>query len=87
MAVLHGPLAIDFEQLWKEGMLDWHGNMPERMKNDALEEAFWAQSMQKNPISKRMHMPFQFMRRFVSTYLRVQAVWKWAPVGGIIHFL
>lgn len=47
MAVLHGPLAIDFEQLWKEGMLDWHGNMPERMKNDALEEAFWAQSIQK----------------------------------------
>lgn len=47
MAVLQGPLAINFEQLWKEGMLDWHGNMPERMKNDELEEAFWTQSMQK----------------------------------------
>lgn len=41
------PLQINFEKLWKEGMLDWHGNMPERMVNDELEEAFWAQSMQK----------------------------------------
>ena len=41
------PLNIDFEKLWKQGMHDWHGNMPERMTNDALEEAFWAQSMQK----------------------------------------
>ncbi|RUL55575.1 MULTISPECIES: class I SAM-dependent methyltransferase [Lysinibacillus] len=41
------PLHIDFEQLWKEGMHDWHGNMPERMTNDELEEAFWTQSMQK----------------------------------------
>lgn len=38
---------MNFEQQWKEGMLDWHGNMPERMINDQLEEAFWAQSMQK----------------------------------------
>lgn len=41
------PLQIDFEKLWKQGMHDWHGEMPERMTNDALEEAFWAQSMQK----------------------------------------
>ncbi|MEC1157381.1 class I SAM-dependent methyltransferase [Cytobacillus horneckiae] len=41
------PLQINFEKLWKEGMLDWHGNMPERMVNDELEEAFWAQSMRK----------------------------------------
>ncbi|MDQ0268621.1 methyltransferase [Cytobacillus purgationiresistens] len=41
------PLQINFEKLWKEGMLDWHGNMPKRMVNDELEEAYWAQSMQK----------------------------------------
>ena len=41
------PLQIDFEAFWKEGMLDWHGNMPERMVDDKLEEAFWAQSMKK----------------------------------------
>ena len=41
------PLQFDFEKLWKEGMLDWHGKMPERMVNDELEEAFWAQSMKK----------------------------------------
>ncbi|MBM7587619.1 hypothetical protein JOC86_004193 [Bacillus pakistanensis] len=41
------PLQIDFEKLWKEGMLDWHGKMPERMVDDELEEAFWAQSMKK----------------------------------------
>ncbi|WP_342513644.1 class I SAM-dependent methyltransferase [Sporosarcina sp. FSL K6-1522] len=40
-------LQIDFEKLWKEGMLDWHGKMPERMTDDGLEEAFWAQSMKK----------------------------------------
>ncbi|MEK4026646.1 class I SAM-dependent methyltransferase [Sporosarcina sp. FSL W7-1283] len=41
------PLQIDFEKFWKEGMLDWHGKMPERMVDDELEEAFWAQSMKK----------------------------------------
>ncbi|PID15976.1 methyltransferase [Sporosarcina sp. P34] len=41
------PLYIDFEKFWKEGMLDWHGKMPERMVDDELEEAFWAQSMKK----------------------------------------
>lgn len=41
------PLKIDFEALWQQGMHDWHGNMPQRMVDDSLEEAFWAQSMQK----------------------------------------
>ncbi|MCP3742038.1 class I SAM-dependent methyltransferase [Rossellomorea sp. BNER] len=41
------PLQIDFEKLWKEGMLDWHGKIPERMVDDELEEAFWTQSMKK----------------------------------------
>ncbi|MEH7332163.1 class I SAM-dependent methyltransferase [Neobacillus drentensis] len=40
-------LQFDFEKLWKEGMLDWHGKMPERMIDDVLEEAYWAQSMKK----------------------------------------
>lgn len=63
------PLNIDFEALWQEGMHDWQGRMPERMVNDELEEAFWAQSMQKKkdkqtdahavPIYKRIqkHIP------------------------------
>ncbi|MDV6377400.1 methyltransferase domain-containing protein [Sporosarcina sp. GW1-11] len=41
------PLQIDFEKFWKEGMLDWQGKMPERMVDDELEEAFWAQSIKK----------------------------------------
>lgn len=42
-----GPLAIDFAQLWQEGMKNWQGELPARMQDDALEEAFWAQSMAK----------------------------------------
>ncbi|WP_332649841.1 class I SAM-dependent methyltransferase [Lysinibacillus sp. 54212] len=44
---MKGPLVIDFEKKWQEGMLDWSGNMPERMVDDSLEEAFWSQSMKK----------------------------------------
>lgn len=44
---MKGPLAIDFEKIWQEGMHDWHGNMPQRMVDDTLEEAFWNQSMKK----------------------------------------
>ncbi|QDP99104.1 methyltransferase domain-containing protein [Lysinibacillus fusiformis] len=40
-----GPLAIDYEALWQEGMKDWQGHMPERMVNDHLEEQFWSQSI------------------------------------------
>lgn len=40
-----GPLAINYEALWQEGMKDWHGQMPERMVNDQLEEQFWVQSI------------------------------------------
>lgn len=42
-----GPLAIDYEALWQEGMKDWHGQMPERMVDDQLEEQFWAQSIKR----------------------------------------
>ncbi|MBG9454949.1 methyltransferase [Lysinibacillus sphaericus] len=42
-----GPLAIDYEALWQEGMKDWQGQMPERMVNDQLEEQFWAQSISR----------------------------------------
>ncbi|MBX9975716.1 class I SAM-dependent methyltransferase [Cytobacillus firmus] len=45
--IKESPLHYDFEKLWKEGMLDWHGRMPERMVDDELEEAFWMQSMKK----------------------------------------
>ncbi|MGN4124716.1 class I SAM-dependent methyltransferase [Lysinibacillus sphaericus] len=40
-----GPLAINYEALWQEGMKDWQGQMPERMVNDHLEEQFWSQSI------------------------------------------
>ncbi|MCS0673583.1 class I SAM-dependent methyltransferase [Cytobacillus firmus] len=45
--IKESPLQYDFDKLWKEGMLDWHGRMPERMVDDELEEAFWMQSMKK----------------------------------------
>ncbi|ANY75252.1 hypothetical protein BBD41_23225 [Paenibacillus ihbetae] len=32
---------MNFKQLWLEGMKDWNGNLPERMSDDAKEEAFW----------------------------------------------
>lgn len=47
-----GPLAIDFADLWREGMKDWTGKLPERMVDDSLEEAFWAQSMAKKQAGK-----------------------------------
>ncbi|GLC89249.1 class I SAM-dependent methyltransferase [Lysinibacillus piscis] len=47
-----GPLAIDYEALWQEGMKDWHGHMPERMIDDTLEEQFWAQSIARKKIKQ-----------------------------------
>ena len=47
-----GPLAINYEALWQEGMKDWHGNMPERMVNDQLEEQFWAQSVARKKVGQ-----------------------------------
>lgn len=32
---------MDFKQLWIEGMRNWEGELPERMADDAKEEAFW----------------------------------------------
>lgn len=53
---MKGPLCIDFEALWQEGMHDWHGKMPERMTDDGLEEAFWSQSMaKKQPMQTDAH--------------------------------
>ncbi|MDN4493948.1 hypothetical protein [Ureibacillus aquaedulcis] len=47
---MKGPLTINFESFWQEGMHDWHGNIPERMTDDQLEEAFWRQSIAKKII-------------------------------------
>lgn len=47
-----GPLAINYEALWQEGMKDWHGKMPERMIDDSLEEQFWAQSIARKKIGQ-----------------------------------
>lgn len=59
-----GPLAINFEALWQEGMKDWQGHMPERMVNDQLEEQFWAQSVARKNMGKRIHMLLVFFRSF-----------------------
>lgn len=59
-----GPLAINFEALWQEGMKDWHGHMPERMLNDQLEEQFWAQSVARKIWGKRIRMLHAFFRSF-----------------------
>lgn len=32
---------MNFKRLWNEGMKDWNGELPERMTDDAKEEAFW----------------------------------------------
>lgn len=38
----HGVrLGMDSKKLWLEGMKDWNGALPERMTDDAQEEAFW----------------------------------------------
>ncbi|MFB7155916.1 MULTISPECIES: class I SAM-dependent methyltransferase [unclassified Lysinibacillus] len=65
-----GPLAIDYEALWQEGMKDWHGQMPERMVNDQLEEQFWAQSIarkrtgQTDPYAAKI---FQEIKKSIQT--------------------
>lgn len=65
---MKGPLAIDFEKLWQEGMHDWQGKMPERMVDDTLEEAFWTQSMKKKTYKQTDNhaMPiYQAMKQFI----------------------
>ncbi|UQX55294.1 hypothetical protein M5V91_06125 [Cytobacillus pseudoceanisediminis] len=61
--IKESPLQYDFDKLWKEGMLDWHGRMPERMVDDELEEAFWMQSMKKKDTSRQMSMPKRFTKK------------------------
>ncbi|MBM7608598.1 hypothetical protein JOD29_001843 [Lysinibacillus composti] len=66
---MKGPLVIDFEALWQEGMHDWHGKMPERMKDDALEEAFWRQSIAKKIIrqtDEHAKPIFEAIQHFIS---------------------
>lgn len=38
---------VDFAEMWREGIKDWNGNMPERMVNDEAEETFWEQFMER----------------------------------------
>lgn len=47
---------VDFEKVWQEGMKDWSGKMPERMVNDALEEQFWAQYIEKMLVKRQILM-------------------------------
>jgi hypothetical protein len=44
----HGVrLSMDNKKLWLNGMKDWNGELPERMTNDAQEEAFWQNMIMK----------------------------------------
>lgn len=45
-------LEINFEKIWKEGMLDWHGRMPERMIDDKLEEDFWEKFINRKTVKQ-----------------------------------
>lgn len=66
---MKGPLAIDFEKLWQEGMHDWQGQMPKRMVDDTLEEAFWAQSMKKKSYKQTDEHAapiYQAMKQYIS---------------------
>lgn len=66
---MKGPLLLNFETLWQEGMHDWHGNMPERMKDDTLEEAFWRQSIAKKIIRQTdVHatLIFEVIQQYIS---------------------
>ncbi len=79
-----GPLAIDYEALWQEGMKDWHGQMPERMVDDQLEEQFWAQSIkrkktgQTDPYAAKI---FQEIKKEYST--RGLCIGNWSRLGQL----
>ncbi|QGQ48701.1 methyltransferase domain-containing protein [Metabacillus sediminilitoris] len=42
----------DYIELWKESMTDHNGNMPKRMIDDAVEEAFWSSMLEKKKQQK-----------------------------------
>ncbi|USK71947.1 class I SAM-dependent methyltransferase [Peribacillus asahii] len=48
--IINSHDTVDFIAIWQEGMRDWKGHLPERMSNDALEENFWKQLIDKKPL-------------------------------------
>lgn len=42
----------DYIELWKESMTDHNGNMPRRMIDDEVEEAFWSSMLEKKKQQK-----------------------------------
>jgi cyclopropane fatty-acyl-phospholipid synthase-like methyltransferase len=50
--ITRGQFKINFEELWQEGMKDWHGNMPERMLDDSLEEKYWKESIARKTVGQ-----------------------------------
>jgi hypothetical protein len=50
--IRRGQFKLNFEELWQEGMKDWHGNMPERMLDDSLEEKYWTESIARKTIGQ-----------------------------------
>lgn len=45
--------TIDYVELWKQAMVDHTGNVPNRLKDDTAEEAFWSSKL----VGKKQHTP------------------------------
>ncbi|MFJ7684525.1 class I SAM-dependent methyltransferase [Peribacillus butanolivorans] len=44
---------VDYVELWRQAMVDHKGNIPNRLKDDAAEEAFWSSRLE----GKKQHKP------------------------------
>ena len=52
---------IDYIELWRQSMVDHNGKVPNRLKDDAAEEAFWSSMVERkkqhkaDPYTKQVH--------------------------------
>ncbi|WP_245592262.1 hypothetical protein [Ectobacillus panaciterrae] len=79
--------GYDYIELWKELMRNHEGVIPERMKDDRAEEAFWASVAEK----KKQHKVDPYAQvvqwgffRYLTTTI---TYWKSDRDGGIIRLL
>ncbi|WP_416150848.1 class I SAM-dependent methyltransferase [Salipaludibacillus sp. HK11] len=59
---------VDYEEVWREGIKDWNGNMPKRMTDDQCEESFWRNFLNEKSTTQPIDsysLPFY---RELSTY-------------------
>lgn len=49
-------MRLNGKEQWLEGMKDWNGNMPERMTDDELEEAFWQAYVERRTASSSIEL-------------------------------